>query len=246
MGTYDFHPTKKYVYSIASQLKSGPETLMQEIQIEPDLAIPFPDDDQKLANFIERAQAACNTAQLLELDTTPTDEDLEVAETIAYAVAGNEDKVNRTITTAKASNIKPATYHAVNDILKEFSTKVVDNATQIRLLVTNKLLLESVNEDPRIRIRALELLGKITDVGLFTEKSEVTINHRSNKELVESLRSKIHRLMTPTDVEDVKAVEVNGEKVDIDAELGIEDTEEATKTKNTDTPTENDADNESA
>jgi len=243
VGTYDFHPTKKYVYSIASQLKSGPETLMQEIQIEPDLAIPFPDDDQKLANFIERAQAACNTAQLLELDTTPTDEDLEVAETIAYAVAGNEDKVNRTITTAKASNIKPATYHAVNDILKEFSTKVVDNATQIRLLVTNKLLLESVNEDPRIRIRALELLGKITDVGLFTEKSEVTINHRSNKELVESLRSKIHRLMTPTDVEDVKAVEVNGEKVDIDAELGIEDTE---PTENTDTPTENDADDKSA
>jgi hypothetical protein len=82
-------------------------------------------------------------------------------------------------------------------------------------LVTNNLILETANEDPKIRIRALELLGKITDVGLFTEKSEVTINHRSNKELVESLRSKIHKLMTPENVEDVKEVTVNGQTVDL-------------------------------
>lgn len=212
---------------------------MQEIQIEPDLAIPFPDDDQNLANFIERAQAACNTAALLELDVTPTDEDLAVAETIAYEVAKNEDRANKKLNGKKAAEIRPATYYAVNDILKEFSTKVVDNATQIRLLVTNKLLIESVNEDPRIRIRALELLGKITDVGLFTEKSEVTINHRSNKELVESLRNKIHKLMTPTDVEDVKEVTVNGEKMNLDEELGIEE-------EITDGPTENDADTKPA
>ena len=38
-------------------------------------------------------------------------------------------------------------------------------------MVTNKLVLESENPDPRIRMRALELLGKISDVGLFSEKS---------------------------------------------------------------------------
>jgi len=113
--------------------------------------------------------------------------------------------------------------YQVNGILKEFSTKVVENATQIRLLVTNKLLLESENEDPKIRIRALELLGKITDVGLFTEKSEVTINHRSNQELMDSLRAKIHKLMAPTEVEDVKTIKVNGETINLDAELGVVD-----------------------
>ena len=193
------------------------------MQVEPDLAIPFPEDNPVLANFRERAEAACRTAELLELDVTPTDEDMAVAETIVYEVAKNEDQINTKITTKKASQIRPATYYAVNDILKEFSTKVVENATQIRLLVTNKLLLESVNEDPKIRIRALELLGKITDVGLFTEKSEVTINHRSNKELVDSLRSKIHKLMHPQGIEDVKAVEVNGETIDVVKEMGIED-----------------------
>ena len=196
-----------------------------QLHIEPDLSIPFPEDNPTLANFRERAEAACKTADLLELDIEPTEEDLQVAETVAYAVAQDEDQVNKKLNSKKASQIKPATYYQVNDILKEFSTKVVENATQIRLLVTNKLLLESDNEDPKIRIRALELLGKITDVGLFTEKSEVTINHRSNQELMDSLRAKIHKLMAPTEAEDVKTIKVNGETVDLDAELGIVDEE---------------------
>jgi predicted transposase YdaD len=67
-----------------------------------------------------------------------------------------------------------------------------------------------------VRIRALELLGKITDVGLFTERSEVTITHRSKEELVVSLREKIQRLRASQDVIDV----------DIDKTLGL--TEEVT------------------
>ena len=204
---------------------------MQQLQVEPDLFIPFPEDNPTLANFRERAEAACKTADLLELDVNPTEEDLLVAETVAYSVAQDEDQVNKKLTSKKASQLKPATYYQVNSILKEFSTKVVENATQIRLLVTNKLLLESNNDDPKIRIRALELLGKITDVGLFTEKSEVTINHRSNQELMDSLRAKIHKLMAPTEVEDVKTIKVNGETVDLDAELGVVDEEKTEEIK---------------
>lgn len=68
-------------------------------------------------------------------------------------------------------------------------------------------------------------------MGLFTEKSEVTINHRSNQELMDSLRAKIHKLMAPTEVEDVKTIKVNGETVDLDAELGIVDEEKTEEVK---------------
>jgi len=186
-----------------------------QLQVEPDLTIPFPEDNPVLANFREKAEAACKTAELLGIDVTPSEEDLALAEKAVYALAEDEEHANKKLTNKSSPIKKPATYYAVNDILKEFSVKVVENATQIRLLVTNNLILETANEDPKIRIRALELLGKITDVGLFTEKSEVTINHRSNKELVESLRSKIHKLMTPENVEDVKEVKVNGQTVDL-------------------------------
>ena len=191
-----------------------------QLHVEPDLSIPFPDDNPVLANFIEKAQAACNTAELLELDMEPTEQDLSTAEKAVYAVAENEEKANKKLV---KQDQKPAVYKSVKSILDEYSLRVVDNAMQIRLLVTNKLILDSDSPDDRTRLRALEMLGKITDVGLFTEKSEVTITHRSTEDLVSSIRNKIHRLMHPDDVTDVKAVEVNGEAIDVDAELGLDE-----------------------
>lgn len=194
-----------------------------QIHIEPDLAIPFPEDNPVLANFIEKAQAACNSAELLGLDTTASEEDKEAAEKAVYEMAANPDKANKKL--AKASQkMTPAVYKTVDGILKDYSHRVVENAMQIRLLVTNKLIIESEDEDPKIRLRALELLGKITDVGLFTEKSEVTINHRSSQELVSSLRAKIQKLMYPTDnAVDAEVIEVNGKAVNLDDELGLDE-----------------------
>ena len=80
-------------------------------------------------------------------------------------------------------------------------------------------MLESENPDPRVRIRALELLGKISDVGLFAEKSEVTITHQSTEDLRLKLRSKLARLVNP-DIEDV--VIIDGTVMDVNEELGLE------------------------
>ena len=91
----------------------------------------------------------------------------------------------------------PASLVLTNSILQEFGQSVAESATQIRHLVTNKLLLESENPDPRVRIRALELLGKISDVGLFAEKSEVTITHQSTDDLRAKLRQKLEKLVNP-------------------------------------------------
>jgi hypothetical protein len=91
---------------------------------------------------------------------------------------------------------------------------------EMRHLVTNRLLEESKNPDPRIRIRALELLGKHSDVGLFTDRSEVTITHQSTDELKARLRAKLQRLIQkPNLAED--AVEIGGDVIDVDAEMGF-------------------------
>jgi hypothetical protein len=87
-------------------------------------------------------------------------------------------------------------------------------------MVTNKLVLETDNPDPRIRIRALELLGKISDVGLFADKSEVTITHQSTEDLRLRLRSKLAKLVNP-EPEDI--VVINGDVIDVSEELGIKD-----------------------
>jgi hypothetical protein len=204
------------------------------IHIEPDLGIPLPAEGTVLTDFAERAAAACATIDFLGIKIDPEEQmskdTMQTVEDIANDIAAGNPKDIKKLN-RKASEIRPAAYGAVNDILREFAIKVVDNAMQIRLVVTNKLLIETANEDPRIRVKALELLGKITDVGLFTERSEVTINHRSTDELRTALRAKIQKLMHSDDIEDVQAVEINGKKVDIGVELGLETPSEAEKTE---------------
>jgi hypothetical protein len=130
----------------------------------------------------------------------------------------------------------PASLVLTNSILEEFGTSVAESATQIRHLVTNKLILEADNEDAKIRLRALELLGKISDVGLFAEKSEVTITHQSTDDLRANLRKKLEKLvkevepdLMPDNVEEAEwvnvddqpetTIEFEGAVLDVDAEM---------------------------
>jgi hypothetical protein len=198
--------------------------------IEPDLGIELPEKDVPLADFKEKADAACATAEFLGIHAEPSEKDMEKAEEAILGLAENPEKGNRKAL-AQSKHFTAPTYIQTKHILDSYALKVVENATQIRLLVTNKLIMESENEDAKIRLRALELLGKITDVGLFTEKSEVTVNNRSSQELVNTLKDKIRKLMYPQDnIQDAEAVEINGETIDIDKELGIAETNEPQET----------------
>jgi hypothetical protein len=102
----------------------------------------------------------------------------------------------------------PSSAISTHSILKEYDMAVVQDAVQLRNYVTNKLIHESDNMDARIRIRALELLGKITDVGLFTERSEVTVTNKSTIELETTLKEKLKKLMGTDTAEDAKEIDV--------------------------------------
>lgn len=198
----------------------------------PDIGVALPPEGMPYPLLKERAQAACETIGVLlgaGLDPDvllPTPEDEVIASQIVESFAKDEDKTSQAITTDKLSTLSPASLLLVRNELDEFGHAVVERAVQIRHLVTNKLLLESANPDPRIRIRALELLGKISDVGLFSERSEVTITHQSTDELKAKLREKFNKLRAKMEVVDVEDVEA-GEKpllgVNLDEELGIPD-----------------------
>jgi hypothetical protein len=44
-------------------------------------------------------------------------------------------------------------------------------------------------------MKSLELLGKISDVGLFTDKTEITMRHRPTEELEQMLRERLTRVI---------------------------------------------------
>ena len=195
--------------------------------VEPELGVQInkitPSIDLK-----DRMESAANTAKELGehgLDVEPSKEDKDVAAKLVVAYAGSPAKTSKKVTPKRVAALTPASLILTNSILQEFGRSVVESSVQIRHLVTNKLLLETDNPDPRVRIRALELLGKISDVGLFAEKSEVTITHQSTDDLREKLRSKLAKLVNPPE-EIENAVIIDGEPVDVNAELGIDDAEE--------------------
>ena len=136
------------------------------IRIEPELGIAL-DSSSPPQDLRERVKAAANTAKELEdhgLDLEPNKQDKDVTAKISAVYSGDPEGTSRKITNKKLSTLRPASLVLADNVLQEFGRSVVENSMQIRHLVTNKLLLETDNPDPRVRIRALELLGNISDV----------------------------------------------------------------------------------
>ena len=198
---------------------------MDTLVCTPDLGVALPPEGMPYPLLKERAQAACATIDLLlgaGLDPQlliPKPEDQDIAASVVEAFAQDEEKASQSLTTHKISTMTPASLLLVRGVLDEFGHAVVEKATHIRHLVTNKLILESDNPDPKVRIRALELLGKISDVGLFSDRTEVTITHQSTDELKQTLRDKLNKLRAKMDVVDVTPIE--SKAINLDEELGI-------------------------
>jgi hypothetical protein len=202
--------------------------LEDAILIKPEIGVEITEPDSYI-DLKNRAEAASATVlDLAEhgLPVAPNQEDRENAAKLVSAYAEDPEKTSKKVTSNRVASLTPASLLLTDAILKEFGRSVVESAVHIRNLVTNKLLIESDNPDPRIRLRALELLGKISDVGLFSEKSDITITHQSTDDLRSKLKGKLEKLV-------VGEVELNGgiedaviADIDVQAELGLKEEQE--------------------
>ena len=196
------------------------------IAVDVQTNVPVPTDNPSIP-LTERIAAAAETTKLLAehgLEIEASNADRNNAAAIATAFAEDPVKTAKKATPRRTAALTPATLLLTDRILKDFGHSVVKNSIQIRHLVTNKLIEETENPDARIRIRALELLGKVSDVGLFAEKAEVTVTHQTTDDIRDRLRDKLTKLVDITPDDDVEdAVVLDGQTIDIDAELGISD-----------------------
>jgi hypothetical protein len=173
------------------------------LRIDIDAGIPVPDRNDLVGQkeLLRSASAAANAARLLEshgLDLSVTSEDKEMAAGLLTAYAKDPTSTSLAATPTNLGRMPPAALVLTSELLQQFGHEIVKDAVQVRHLVMNKLVQETDNADPRIRIRALELLGKITDVGLFTERSEVTVTHQTTDDLRTKLREKLMKLKDVT------------------------------------------------
>lgn len=103
----------------------------------------------------------------------------------------------------------------LQSLLSEYDQVVIKSAQQLRTYVTNKLIIDSANADPRIRLKSLEMLGKISDVGLFTDKTEITMRHRPTEELEQMLRERLTKVLEAEVVDNTARPAMSQVKIDV-------------------------------
>jgi hypothetical protein len=187
------------------------------LKIIPEANKPLPDDfdSEEPTSFEKRVKIAAATAKILleagaEIPSTP--EDKKEAEDVFKAFTDPNATQATTSAINKALSV-PSTVQHLYAMLQDYDHQVIDEAVQLRRFVTNKLLEDSGHTDARHRLKALELLGKISDVGLFTDKTEITIKSGSIDNLEDQIRSKLFKILGTN-----LAVDTSFEV--IDAEMG--------------------------
>ena len=93
--------------------------------------------------------------------------------------------------------------HAVRHLagmLSAYDWEYVEQAKQIRGYVVAKLLEETKHPDAKIRLRSLDMLGKVTEVGSFTERIEIKKVDMSDAEIDAKIKEKLNRFMGVVDV----------------------------------------------
>lgn len=190
--------------------------------VTPELGIPLPFDvtPEEAEGFRERAKAACETINELirqGAEVEVTDEDSTVAHTML-----SEEKMRLTA--------RPGSILKLEALLTHYDHEFIEANRRIQNLVTNKLLEETENEDPKIRMKALELLGKRKGVNLFSDQVEVTVKQKPIDEIERELAGLLERYMGPVEVvENTIAKEVQALEIDLDSEFGDIGKEEESK-----------------
>ena len=87
------------------------------------------------------------------------------------------------------------TAYAVASFLKAYGQQVALDVVATRAAITAKLMEIADCGDTKFELRALELLGKHSDIGLFTERSEVTINYKTPEALEDAIKERVRRLL---------------------------------------------------
>lgn len=189
---------------------------------ESGIPLPFDTSPEELVNFRDKAFALFETIRTLD------GENFELPE-ITEADKRESHRIMAAKSFPAANTLTPGTIVNLEAILTEWDNEVLDVHRRLRNFVTNKLIMESNDEDPKVRLKALELLGKTTGVNAFSDRVDINISHRTVADIEVELRKTLEMY---TDYTLVDKKEENNllaiADLNVDEELGVEELSEAT------------------
>jgi len=190
---------------------------MPIISLEPTASVPMPYNtlDEVGATFAEEMAIAGNTAELqVDLGAKLEVSSKDAAEEKALLKAAIKSKKVSALNT-------PNTAFAAAAFLRTYGQMLAMDVVTARSAITNKLMEIANCGDTKFELKALELLGKHSDIGLFTERSEITIHYKDPSELENAIKERVKRLLN-ADIIDVTPI-----GADLDDVLGVADITES-------------------
>lgn len=118
----------------------------------------------------------------------------------------------------------PAAVRHLTGMLTAYDWEFVQQAKELRGYAVAKILEECEHPTASIRLKALQLLGKVTEVGLFTDKIEVKKTDLTEAEIDAKLKEKLAKFMDVSDADVIDIEEkpqtpvTNPDEHDIDPE----------------------------
>lgn len=184
---------------------------MAIVNVEPTDEHPLPYDleEPELGNFLEELTVAANTADALETLGAP----IEVDPSTLHREKALIDAVAKGQHTEPLKNYSTAL--AASAFLKTYGQNLAFDVHQVRAALTNKLLEIANCGEIKHELRALELLGKHSDISLFTERSEITINYNSPDALEAAIKERIKRLLN------ADVIDLTPAGTDLSEEFGV-------------------------
>ena len=186
---------------------------MFEHLVQFEAGITSPDDFVELddASPGEVMSAQYKTVQWLEeLGVRPDEEQNKEIQTQAARQAFGSLTTTATEAEQKENLLQLKTPEAVRHLtgmLSAYDWEFVEMAKQIRGYTVAQLIEETKSSNANIRLKALGLLGKVTEVGLFTDKVEVTKTELTDVEIDAKIKEKLNKYMGVIDITDVTDVE---------------------------------------
>lgn len=186
---------------------------MPVIQIVPtksvDHPVPYDLSDETGSTFMEEVAIAANTVELQVDMGAPIEKGLDWCE------EDEQKLLEAAIKSKKVTALhQPNTAFAAAAFLRTYGQLLALDVATARAAITHKLMEIANCGDTKFELKALELLGKHSDIGIFTDRSEITINYKDPLALEDAIKERIKRLLN-ADITDVTPI-----NMDLDETLG--------------------------
>ena len=150
-------------------------------------------------------------------------------QTQAARKAFNTVTTNADTTEQKASLAElktPAAVRHLTGMLAAYDWEFIEMAQQLRGYTVAKILEETKSPNANVRLKALIALGKVTEVGLFTEQIEVKKVEMTDAEVEQRIKDKLAKFMGVIDVVDVSERPDEIPEVQNDGSEGTDESED--------------------